>query len=56
MPDNGTNLSIYNYESANWKNIKAGLKESNWPEVLAEHESAEEKLKVIFIGNCLQDN
>ena len=48
MPDNGTNLSTYNYESANWKNIKASLKKINWPEVLAKHESSEEKLKVIL--------
>ena len=47
VPDNGTNLSTYNYESANWKNIKASLKKINWPEVLAKHESSEEKLKVI---------
>ena len=46
--DNGTNLSTYNYESANWKNIKAELKKINWPEILAEHESSEEKLKVIL--------
>jgi len=46
--DKGTNLSSYNYESANWKNIKAELKKINWPEILAEHESSEEKLKVIL--------
>merc|ERR1711874_930608 len=48
LPDNGTNLSTYNYESANWKNIKASLKKINWPEVLAKLESSEEKLKVIL--------
>ena len=31
-------------ESANWKNIKTSLKRINWPEVLAKHESSEEKL------------
>ena len=46
--DNGTNLSTYNYETANWKNIKAELKKVNWQEILAEHESSEEKLKVIL--------
>merc|ERR1711874_918289 len=46
--DKGTNLSSYNYESANWKNIKAELKKLNWPETLAEHELSEEKLKVIL--------
>ena len=40
IPNNGTNLSTYNYESANWKNIKASLKKINWPEVLAKHESS----------------
>ena len=28
IPNNGTNLSTYNYESANWKNIKASLKKN----------------------------
>merc|ERR1711874_674337 len=46
--DNGTNLSTYNYETANWKNIKVELKKINLPEILAEHESSEEKLKVIL--------
>ena len=26
VPESDTNLSTYNYESANWKNIKASLK------------------------------
>ena len=30
VQDNGTNLSTYNYETANWKNIKAELKKVNW--------------------------
>ena len=46
--DNGTNLSTYNYETANWKNIKVELKKINWPEILDEHESSEEKFKVIL--------
>jgi len=48
VTDNSTNLSTYNYESANWKNIKASLKKINWPEVLAKHKASEEKLKVIL--------
>ena len=48
LPDSDTNLSAYNYESANWKNIKTALKRINWPEVLAEHKKSEEKLKVIL--------
>merc|ERR1712179_267162 len=54
IPNNGTNLSTYNYKSANWKNIKASLKKINWPEVLAKHESSEEKES--DIGDCHQDN
>merc|ERR1711913_221719 len=57
VPDNGTNLSTYNYESANWKNIKASLKKIIWPEVLAKHESSEEKLKVILeIVKIIEEN
>merc|ERR1712105_16524 len=41
-------MGTYNYEAANWKNIKAELKKINWPEVLDKHESSEEKLKVIL--------
>ena len=48
VPKSDTNLSAYNYESANWKNIKAALKKINWPEVLAEYKKSEEKLKVIL--------
>merc|ERR1711874_880681 len=48
VTDNGTNLSTYNYESANWKKIKASLKKINWPEGLAKHELSKEKLKVIL--------
>ena len=48
VPDSETNLSAYNYESANWNNIKTALKRINWPEVLSEHKKSEEKLKVIL--------
>merc|ERR1711874_317239 len=48
VSENDTNLSAYNYESANWKNIKAALKKINWPEVLDEYKTSEEKLKVIL--------
>merc|ERR1711913_65347 len=48
VPDNGTNLSTYNYESANWKNIKVALKKLNLPEVLDEYKKSEEKLKLIL--------
>merc|ERR1711874_119488 len=36
-------VPTYNYESANWKNIRARLKRINWPEVLAKRKSSEEK-------------
>merc|ERR1712050_671045 len=39
--------SSYNYETADWVNIKASLKKINWPDVLAKCKSSEEKLKVI---------
>merc|ERR1711888_560981 len=48
MSENNTNLSSYNYETANWKNIKASLKKINWSEILAKHNSSEEKLKVVL--------
>ena len=31
--------SDYNYETANWKNIKASLKERNWSEILKKNHS-----------------
>merc|ERR1712105_281318 len=55
VPESDTNLSTYNYESANWKNIKDALKKIDWPEVLAEYEKSEEKLKS-NIGDCHYDN
>ena len=48
ISENDTNLSSYNYETANWKNIKASLKERNWSEILTNHSSSEEKLKVFL--------
>ena len=48
VPESDTNLSTYNYESADWKNIKAALVKINWTEVLAEYGNSEEKLKVIL--------
>ena len=48
MSENNTNLSSYNYETANWKNIKASLKKINWSEILAKHNSSEEKLRVVL--------
>ena len=48
ISENDTNLSSYNYETANWKNIKASLKERNWSEILTNHSSSEEKLRVFL--------
>ena len=42
------NLSSYNYETANWKYIKSSLKKIDQPELLAGHNSSEEKLRVIL--------
>ena len=47
VPVNDVILSRYNYETADWENIKASLKKINWPDVLAKCKSSEEKLKVI---------
>ena len=47
IPVDEVNLSSYNYETADWVNIKASLKKINWPDVLAKCKSSEEKLKVI---------
>ena len=47
IPVNEVNLSTYNYETADWENIKASLKKINWPDVLAKCKSSKEKLKVI---------
>merc|ERR1712030_50698 len=48
MSENNTNLSSYNYETANWKSIKASLRQINWSEILAKHNLSEEKLKVVL--------
>ena len=48
IPERKENLSLYNYETANWKNIKASLRKIDWPGVLAGHNSSEEKLRVIL--------
>merc|ERR1712072_1604931 len=47
IPVDDVNLSSYNYETADWVNIKASLKKINWLDVLAKCKSSEEKLKVI---------
>ena len=48
IPEKNENLSSYNYETANWKNIKASLRKIDWPGLLAGHNSSEEKLRVIL--------
>ena len=42
IPADEVNLSSYNYETADWVNIKASLKKINWPEALAKCKSSEE--------------
>merc|ERR1711867_210298 len=44
---NEVSLSSYNYEMADWDNIKVSLKKINWPDILAKCKSSEDKLKVI---------
>merc|ERR1711913_102933 len=45
-----TNLSSYNYETANWKNIKTSLKQVKWNEILEKYDSTEKKIiKIIKI-------
>merc|ERR1711874_842959 len=48
VPEGDTGLSAYNYELADWKNIKVELKKINWTEVLTEYKKSKEKLKVIL--------
>merc|ERR1711874_499440 len=38
-----TNLSSYNYGTANWKNIKTSLKQIKWKEILEKFYSTEKK-------------
>merc|ERR1711888_49145 len=47
IPVDERNLSSFNYETADWVNIKANLKKINWPDVLGRCKSTEEKLRVI---------
>ena len=58
IPVNDVNLSTYNYETADWENIKVSLKKINWPEVLTKYKSSEEKLKVIidFVIKIVEEN
>merc|ERR1739842_244629 len=45
---NETNLSSYNYETADWKSIKEKLKMIKWSEELEKYRTAEEKLRVFL--------
>ena len=56
--ENKTNLSAYNYETADWKNIKKSLKKINWPDKLKKLKSSEEKLKLILeiVTNIIEEN
>merc|ERR1712179_66678 len=44
VPIQETNLSSYNYETANWINIKTSLKQVKWNEILEKCDSSEEKI------------
>merc|ERR1711913_21464 len=51
------NLSSYNYETANWKNIKTSLKQVKWNEILEKCDSSEEKItKIIEIVMKIIEN
>ena len=47
-PIQETNLSSYNYETANWKNIKASLKQVKWIEIIEKCDSSEKKITKII--------
>ena len=52
-----TNLSSYNYGTANWKNIKTSLKQVKWNEILEKCDSSEEKIiKIIEIVMKIIEN
>merc|ERR1712033_117411 len=57
-PVNEVSLSSYNYETADWDNIKASVKKINWPDVLAKCKSSVDKLKVIvdIVINIIEEN
>ena len=48
IQSNETHLSTYNYETADWKSIKAKLRMINWSEELEKYKTAEDKLRVIL--------
>merc|ERR1711895_272230 len=57
VPIQETNLSSYNYETANWKNIKTSLKQVKWNEILEKCDSSEEKItKIIEIVMKIIEN
>ena len=46
--NNETNLSTFNYETADWESIKGNLRMIKWSEVLEECKTSEDKLRVIM--------
>merc|ERR1711874_106120 len=50
VPNQETNLSLYNYGTAKWKNIKTSLKQVKWNEIFEKCDSTEKKIiKIIEI-------
>merc|ERR1712179_607680 len=57
VPIQETNLSSYNYETANWKNIKTRLIQVKWNEILEKCDSSEKKIiKIIEIVMKIIEN
>ena len=46
--ENETNLSNFNYETADWESIRANLRMINWSIELEEHKTSEDKLRVFM--------
>ena len=55
---NETNLSAFNYETADWEAIKLKLSKISWAEVLSVYKTSEEKLRVIIetVLNIIEEN
>ena len=55
---NETNLSTFNYETADWKTIKSKLSMIRWSEILEMHKTSEEKLRKIMeiVLNVIEKN
>lgn len=48
MLNDESNLSSYNYETADWESIKSRFRNINWVEILDNYKTSEEKLNIIL--------